>query len=235
MKTRAFFAVACVLMFAAQSVSAQAQTTLFSAPELDFFCRYMLGKEFSMPADAEKTRRLDGGKVELEFDFKNRYANLVVSPEGFSFNVLSTTKRTYYDLNAEGKRILPGRNMDRTIVQKHQFGRSKSTGKIVGHREILYNDSPDANFGMAGNMTLFMEGDKLVNLFLPGGYTDLAAAEGKFKPGTVSARAEFVVKDGKIIRTSVSETFDVDPETLKMTPTGEKTTTISVAELGDGK
>jgi hypothetical protein len=127
--------------------------------------------------------------------------------------------------------------MDRTIVSKHTFGRSKSTGKIVGHREVIYSDSPGVNFGMTTNMFLFAEGEnKLVIVGIPGGgYTDHFVAGGKYKPGTSATRTEIVVKDGKVTRTTVSETFDVDPDTLKMTPTGEKTTTISIAELGDGK
>lgn len=241
MKTKAFLGVVCVLLFAVPGILAQntegtkPQDILFSAPELDFFCRYMLNKEFSMPADAVKIRQRDGGKVESDVDSIVRYANLAVSPEGFSYNVLAVIKRTDYDLDAAGKRILPGRNMDRTLVSRHKFGRSKSTGKIVGHREILYDDSLGSNFGMTGNMILFMEGDTLVNLFLPGGYTDYAAAEGKYKPATNSARAEISVKDGKVFRTSVSETFDVDPETLKMTPIGGSTTGTLVAEIGEGK
>jgi len=188
-----------------------------------------------MLPDAEKTRLLDGGKIESDFSYKTRFANLAVSPKGFSFNVLHSVKQTNYDLDTAGKRILPGRVMDRTVVQRHQFGYSDSTGKLVGNFEIIYNDYADAKLGMTANMILFMEGDKLVILRLPGGYSDLFAAGGKYKPGTASVRTEIVVKDGKVTRTAVSETFDVDPETLKMTPTGEKRTTVDFAEIGEGK
>ena len=249
MKTKAlqmqtFLGMTCVLffllLFSAQHTVAQnagnskpdsTQGTLFSAPELDFFCKYMLNREFVMPADAEKTRRMDGGKVEIEFDRKNRIANLTVSPEGFTFNTLNTIKQTNYDLDANGKRILPGRVMDRNIVVKHSFGRSKSTGKLIGHMEIIYNDSPEAATGMTSNMTLFMEGDKMIMQRIPGGYFDGFAAGGTHKPRTMSTRTEIVVKEGKVIRTSETENFDVDPETMKMTPTGEKSTIVDYCEL----
>jgi len=231
MKTRAILAAACVLLFAMPG--AQAQNTLFSSPELDFFTQNMLGKEFGMPPnEASRTRLLDGGKVESAFDRKIRYSNLAVSPEGFSFNVLFTIKQTLYDLDANGNRILPGRSMDRTFVSRHEFGRNISTGKIVGNRKTIYNDSPNANFGMTSNLILSMEGDKLVILTLPGGFTDHFAAGGQYKPGTSETRTEFVVKDGTITRTTITQTFDVDPATLRITPVGEKTVTVDVAEVG---
>jgi len=239
MKTKTILGMACVLSSfflcsahtVAQNTGNSAQSTLFSSPELDFFSQYVLGKEFVISTQSEGNRQLDGGKAEADFDRKTRYSNLAVSPEGFSFNVLYTIKQTNYDLDAAGKRILPGRVVDRTFASRHVFGRSKSTGKIVGHRGEIFNDSANANFGMARNMVLFMEDNKLVMITLPGGYSDFYAAGGKFKPGTIKIRTEFVVKDGKIISTSVSEVFDVDPETMQMTPTGVKNTTVNVAEM----
>ena len=236
-----FLGMTCVLFFlflcfpvqqtAAQNTGNSAQGALFSAPELDFFRKYMLNREFVMLPDADKTSRLDGGKLEIEFDRKNRIANLTVSPGGFTFNTLNTIKQTNYDIDADGKRILPGRVMDRNIVVKHSFGRSKSTGKLVGYMEIIYNDSPEAATGMTSNMTLFMEGDKMVMQRIPGGYFDAFAAGGTHKPRALSMRTEIVVKEGKVIRTSETESFDVDPETFQMTPTGDKSTIADYCEL----
>jgi len=242
MKMRAILGMACILLFAVPSVQAQntggapsAHSILFSSPELDFFAQNMLGKDFTMPADAQRIRRLDDGKVEADFDRRIRYANLAVSPEGFSYNTLLTIKQTNYDLDANGNRILPGRVMDRTFVIRSKYGRSLSTGKIVGSWEMLYNDHPNAVFGMTGNMIMSMEEDKLVILSLPGGFLDGFAASGRFVPRTNQSRMEVAVRDGKVIQTTTSEMFDVDPETLERTPVGEKTTTVDVAEVGEGR
>jgi hypothetical protein len=191
----------------------------------------MLGKEFSMLPEASQIRRLDEGRIEPEYDRTIRFANLAVSPEGFSFNVLMMIKQTNFDLDADGNRILPGRVMDRTLVNRMRFGRSQSTGKIVGHRDTLYSDSPRVNFGMTGNMIMSMEEDKLVILTIPGGYFDGFAAGGEFVPRTARIRMEVDVRDDKVFLTSTVQIFDVDADTLEMTPTGETTTTVDVAEI----
>ena len=233
MKTRTLFGtlITLILLISPAYTQENAADLLFSAPELDFFCKYMLDREFVMQPQAGDFRQLDKGKVESDFDRKTRYANLTVTPGGFTFNALLTIKQTNYDLDADGKRILPGRVIDRTEVIKYLFGRSESSGKLVGHLEVLYSDSPNAKFGMTRNMLLFMEGEKLVMVSIPGGYHDFYAAGGKRKSATAKSRTEITVKDGKITRTAISEVFDVDTETLEMTPTGERSTLIDYSEL----
>jgi len=234
MKMKAIFGATCILLFAMPSVLAQGD--LFSGPELDFFRKYMIDREFVIPADANRTSRLDGGKIEIDFDRRAKFANLTVAPEGFTYNVMFTMKQTNYDLDANGNRILPGRVMDRTVVVRESFGRSKSTGKMIGHRTILYNDFADASYGMASNMIMSLEGeDKMVVVIIPGGYADYFAAGGGHRPRTNRTHTEIVVKDGKVTRTSVVEIFDVDPDTLQMTPSGEKSTLVDFAELGEGR
>jgi len=233
MKTQTLFGTMTVLFLMISPALAQekAADLLFSGPELDFFCKYMLDREFGLVPDASGIRQLDGGKVESDFDRKIRYANLAVTPGGFTFNALFTIKQTNYDLDANGKRILPGRVVDSTFVSKYLFGRSESSGKLIGHVEVLYSDSSNANLGMANNMLLFMEGEKLVEVRIPGGYSDFYAAGGKRTAKTAKTRTEFAVKDGKIFRTSVSDVFEVNTETLEMTPTGEQSKTMDFTEL----
>ena len=203
-----------------------AHDILFSGPELDFFCKYMLDREFVLAPESKVTRWIDNGKIEVDFDRTVRFTNLSVSPGGFSFNVLLSVKQTNYDLDAEGKRILPGQMKNRTLIEKHTFSRSKSTGKIVGRTESICHDIPNTVLSMTRNQILFMEDeDKMVIIEIPDGFIgDYFTTGGKYKPGTAKNRTEIVVKDGKVIRTLTSETFDIDPETMKITPTGGDTT-----------
>ena len=51
---------------------------------------------------------------------------------------------------------------------------------------------------------------------------DFVAAKGTSKPVAIDGKARYVVKDGKLELHYEQTTFDVDPETLRRTPTKDK-------------
>ena len=233
----------CVFLISVNLLCAQDQTPgvqdakpfsahdiLFSEPELDFFCQYMLNKEFILPTMISK---LDNGKMECVFDRTTKFRSISVSTKGFSFIQMYQIKQTNFDLDSNGNRMLPGRTENRNLASKISLRRSDATGKLLGSAVLLFNDHPNVGeTGLADDLIVFMEGkDKFVMRTIPGRYGDYFAAGGKFKPGTSISKTEIYLENGKIVSKQIVDTFDVDPETFEKTPTGEQTIYVDYAEL----
>jgi len=66
------------------------------------------------------------------------------------------------------------------------------------------------------------------------GYTDLIGPRGGFKAGSWDSKSTFKVADGKLVVEYETKRFDVDPEPLKRTPTGDKVP-VFVSKEVEGK
>ena len=97
-------------------------------------------------------------------------------------------------------------------------------------------NSPGSVLIRAGGTVVLVTGVKVAegklswNETVPG-YVDVMAAKGTYKPASFDASYTFSVVEGKL-RTVYDEVFfDVDPDTLKRTPTKEKIPPMVANEL----
>jgi hypothetical protein len=62
-------------------------------------------------------------------------------------------------------------------------------------------------------------------------YGDMLAAKGEFKPGSSEGTTRLSLEEGKLRLDSDNAAIDVDPETLKRTPSKDKLPTITYMEI----
>ncbi len=183
-----------------------------------FLKEHVMGKTVATPKTIFK---VDGNKVEGEYEDQVTFNNLSETEHGFSFEVTTVSKDTRYDLDKDGKRLLPGRDLSGTEVFRYEFGERASTKKVTGIGRLISRTTRGASFeGTANLVTGVKVADgKLVWNETQPGYIDLSASKGGYIPGSYDAKYVFSIVDGKLVTEYEPKRFDVDPETLKRTPT----------------
>jgi hypothetical protein len=173
---------------------------------------------------AKRTDKWDEGKIEIDYQDQTTFNNLTGTAEGFSFDVTTVSKMTSYDLDMGGKRVGAGRDFSGTFVARYELCERASTKKLTGTARVLsMTIKMPSQEGLMVLVTGLKVGDgKLVwNETVPG-YQDMIAAKGKYKPGTADGKFTFSVGEWKLRTEYEVVNYDVDPETLKRTPTKDK-------------
>ncbi|MCE9555005.1 MAG: hypothetical protein K8T91_16750 [Planctomycetes bacterium] len=219
---RLLFSFSLALMLAIATASARAED--FSAAGVtEFIQNNMIGKQLR----TETTRSIDNGKVAVDFATNTAYTNFTETPNGFEYDVVSDVKQTNYDLDAQGKKKLPGVSKDRIAVTRYSFNKLKSTGKLLGMTKSISNTLKSDSAAGPTALQMGMQDGKLVMKSRTVYYSDRFAAGNQVKPGASETTTVFEVKDGKLHVTSKTQTFDVDPVTMARTPDGD----VRVTEL----
>lgn len=187
-----------------------------------FLKEHIIDKTFATP---KTSNRLDDNRMESESEDLTTFGNFIVSAQGFGFDMTTVTKETRYDLDKDGKRKLPGRDLSGTEVYRFEILERVSTKKLTGTARILIktNSKTPSREGSAMLITgmKVADGKLYWNETLPG-YLDLVAAEGKYKPCSWDGKTTCSLVGGKSKIESEYTVFDVDPDTLKRTPRNEK-------------
>jgi hypothetical protein len=183
--------------------------------------KHVLGKTVATP---KTTFKWDDNKVEGDVEDQTTYNNFSETAEGLCFDMVTVSKITHFDLDAEGKRVPPGRGFSGTTVLRYELCERASTKKLTGAARFLSTTvKGPSTEGMAVLVTGVKVADGKLSWdeTLPG-YGDVPAAKGKYRARSFDGKYTFAVVDGKL-RVEYDQTnFDVDPDTLKRTPTKEK-------------
>ncbi len=191
------------------------------AQVIKFLKEHVIDKTVAAPKTSFK---LDNNKLEVDSDYQTAFNNFAETREGISFDVTVVAKQTLYDLDKEGKRILPGRDLSGTLVQRYEFGERASTQKMTGIARVL---SMTIKIPSQQGMVTLVTGVKIAhgklswNETTPG-YGDFLAADGKYKPGSEDGSYTFSIVEGKLRTEYHTKGFDVDPDTLQRTPLKEE-------------
>jgi hypothetical protein len=192
----------------------------------------VIGKTIATP---KTTFKWDGGKAEGELEDHYVYHNLSETAHGFRFDVTTVTNATLYDLDKDGRRILPGRAWSGAAVSRYEIGERASTGKLTGFSQILSTTIKDSRpTGTVLVVTgMRLSDGKLAMTAMRPGYSDAPAAGGKYKPISSDVKATLWLEDGKLRAEEEFTYFDVDPDTLKRSPSPQKPVTLVSKELAD--
>jgi hypothetical protein len=189
---------------------------------MKFLKQHVIGKTVTTPKTSFK---LDNNRMEGEYQDQTTFNNFAQTEQGFRFDVTVVSKETRYDLDGDGKRVSRGRDYSGTEVYRYEICERVSTRKLTGTARPLSSTikSPSRE-GTAILVTgMKVTGGKLTwNETLPG-YADFIAPKGKYKPCSWDSTYTFSVVAGKL-RADYEELkrYDVDPDTLKRTPTKDK-------------
>jgi hypothetical protein len=195
-----------------------------------FLKDHVIDKTVGSPKASYKT---DNNKMETESEDQTAFTNFIESAQGFSFDMTIVTKETRYELDKEGKRTLPGRDLSGTEVYRFEIVERVSTKKLTGTGRILSMTTRAPSREGAAMLITGMkvaDGKLYWNETLPG-YLDLIAAGGKYKPGSWDGKCTFSLVEGKLLIETEYTNFDVDPDTLKRTPSKEKLPPFTAREI----
>ncbi len=199
-----------------------------------FLKEHVIGKTIVTP---KTTFKADNGKMEGEYqDFTSLQLNFAETASGFCFDYTTVSQETKrYDVDKDGKRVLPGRDGSGTEVYRYEFCERASTKKLTGTaRPTTATTKTPSREGSVILMTgIKMADGKLIWEETLPGYVDFYAANGKYKPGSWDSRSTYSVVEGKLqLDYQETKRYDVDPDTLKRTPTNDKFPVFVSKEAG---
>ena len=190
---------------------------------IDFFNKYIAGRTLTM----SRTGKLAGGKIETVFIRQMAFTPCIAEPDGFWWDTITMIRQTNYDLDEQGNRKSPPNKKHRAVVHRWEFRQLKSTEVLVGNRRDLAN-TMGCTLASAEDISVHLEGKKLVVVEKTIGYDDHFAPNNRWQPGASEFRYLFSVDNGKLRCENIQQAFDVDPTTLKRTPRGGSVTMIEM-------
>jgi hypothetical protein len=185
-----------------------------------FLKNHVMDKTVAKP---KTTNKLDDNKMESEKEEQLTFNNFTETPQGFNFDETILYKEMRYDLDANGKRMLPGRDRSGTAVYRYEIRERVSTKKLTGTIRVLSKTlNTPSREGVAILITAarIVDGKLMLSETVPG-YLDLLAPNGKYVPGSWDSKGTFSMVEGKLQAEWETTLFDVDPDTLKRTPRKE--------------
>ena len=185
---------------------------------LDFLRRHVIGKY--VVADPVTTQ-IDNNRIAAAYEEDAVYSNLVETAQGFSFDLTTMVRGTRY---IRGDKLLAEGTMNAVRVIRYDITERLSSGDLLGHARFISstNSEPDPFAGTIFLVRLKLH-DGVLNIEEKHvGYADEMSAEGKFIPIATDGKYQYSVEDGRLIVKYQQETFNVDPESFKRTPTGTK-------------
>jgi hypothetical protein len=186
-----------------------------------FLKNHVMDKTVAKP---KTTSKLADNKVESDKEERLTFNNFTETPHGFNFDETMVIKETRYDLDANGKRLLSGRETIGTAVFRYEIRERVSTQKLTGtFREVSKTFNTPSREGVAILITAArtVEGKLLFSETVPG-YLDLLGPNGKYVPGSWDSKGTFSMVEGKLQAVWETTLFDVDPDTLNRTPRKDK-------------
>ena len=195
-----------------------------------FLDDHVIGKTVGSP---KTTSKRDEGRMEADYEDQTTFNNFASTAQGMRFDVTTVSKETRYELSKDGKRLLPGRDLSGTEVYRYELCERASTKQLTGTARLLSMTTkvPSREGAVLLVTGVKVEGGKLSwNETLPG-YLDLVTTKGKYKPGSWDSTSTFSLAGGKLRVEYDVTNFDVNPDTLKRTPTKDKFPTFSAKEI----
>jgi hypothetical protein len=169
------------------------------------------------------TTHAERGQVTTTYEEDAVFSNLTETANGFSFDMTTLSRGTRYVADKAGKLLAEG-TLNAVRVVRYEVTERSSSGKLVGFSRFISstNTQPDPFSGTVFLVQIDGGHDRLTLHETMVGYCDLPAADGKAKPVAWEGRYHYSLENGNLVVTYDQETFDVDPATLRRTPTGDK-------------
>ena len=220
------------LLAAAGAARGGDRDTCDRAEVVKFLKEAVIGRTLATP---KTTFPWDDGKAEGEVEDQYTYHDLTETAHGFCFDVTTVSRIMFYDLDKEGRRVQPGRAWRGTTVVRYEIGERASTKQLTGFCRVLSTTNKDSRpTGTVRIITgMRLSDGKLTWEATRPGYADAPAAGGTYKPAAIDGKETFLLEDGKLRNQTDLAFFDVDPDTLRRSPSPNKTLTLVAKEVAD--
>jgi hypothetical protein len=232
-RSKMLIAIAAMLEGLAPTARAGGETGAGDrAAVIEFLKESVIGRTVATP---RMTWNRYGNKTEADIEEQSVIDNLAETARGFRFDLTFVTKGTFYDLDAEGRRILPGRPWSGTSVARYEIGERASTGRLTGFSYTLSTTNkqrrPDGTCWLVTAMRV-VDGKLILEETLAT-YGDSPGPGGTYRPISADSKVVFSIVGGRLHEESDALTFDVDPDTLKRSPGRDKPLKVVWDEVAD--
>jgi hypothetical protein len=167
--------------------------------------------------------RTNQGRTESAYVDQNFFSKLVRTPDGFTFDLTSLARGERFGLDSFGNPVESAGTLDAIRVYRYDVTERASTGRLLGFARFL--SSTNANFdpltGTCFLTRMMMEGDDLLITDTQIGYGDFVARGGQRVPVAVDGAYRYTLRGSRLAVHYQQHTYDVDPQTLARTPTGD--------------
>lgn len=188
---------------------------------LQFLKRHVIGRAVGA---APVTTHTDHDLITGAYEEDALFSSLVETANGFSFDMTTLARGTRYVHDKSGKKLLAEGTLNAVRVIRYEMTERKSSGQLVGFARFVSstNTQPDPVAGTVFVVRMRLKGGVLEVEENMAGYADFVSANGTFKPRAVDGKYSYAVKQGKLAVHCQQTTFDVDPKTLRRTPTADR-------------
>lgn len=183
-----------------------------------FLKRHVIGKAVGA---APITTQTDEGQLTSAYEDDMAFGNLVETAQGFSFDMTTLSRGTRY---TRGKEMVAEGILNVVRVIRYEMTERLSSGHMVGYARFVTstNTHPDPFAGTVFFVRMWLRDDTLEVDERHVGYADVVSADGGYKPVATEGTYTYSVADAGLVVEYRQATFDVDPETLKRTPTSDE-------------
>lgn len=192
-----------------------------------FFKDHIVGKTYQSDTAVLKLVKQN---VEVVFSSTFRVTECKESATGFSWKVTIGNKETVYSLDKDGRRDGEGKTTATKGESETVMTERKSTGELVGFDRMLSSsDKAGVLEDQATVCRLMMTADGMELVNLTPLYLDREIAPGKFQPSSMKSTLKMVLKDGRTSGEWTNHLSNVDPATMKRSPSDLPTLRLKFA------
>ncbi|MFC4006943.1 hypothetical protein ACFOY2_06910 [Nonomuraea purpurea] len=188
---------------------------------IDFLERNVIGRTVVAEPITTYTNQ---GRTESTYIDQTFFSGLVHTADGFRFDLTTVSLGRRYGLDDEGRHQENAGVLDAVRVYRYEMTERASSGRLVGFARFISstNTASDPFSGTFFLVRMRMEGDELVIQDTQVGYADFFDYGGTRKPVASDGLYRYTAQDGKVVLRFTQSTFDVDPNTMDRTPTGDR-------------
>lgn len=191
------------------------------ARALEFLKSHVIGRAVGA---APVTTHTDHDVITGAYEEDAIFSNLVETANGFSFDMTTLARGTRYVHDKGGRQLLAEGTLNAVRVVRYEMTERRSSGHLVGFARFVSstNTQPDPFSGTIFLVRMWLKDGVLEVEENMAGYADFVSADGSFTPRAVDGKYRYAVEHGKLAVHYQQRTFDVDPETLRRTPTADR-------------
>lgn len=162
---------------------------------------------------------LKEGKLEGVYTDTMTFSDLLITDNGFQFNMTTATQEKIYLLDAEKKRIAVEKDYTGTSVFRYELATRKSTGEITGYMRGLSTSVPNQTMEAVvyGVFDVRLENEQVKWKEQQLLYRDLPFDEGKYRPVAFDPEVRFFLEEDKLRFEYIPKLYDVNPKSLTKT------------------
>ena len=158
------------------------------------------------------------GTIYTDFVSRFTYHGLERTELGLKYTGTFVIEQTLWDIDKDGKKIGEERSKNRTISSVSEITINRATQALMGYSHGLSNTIVDPTGRHASAIrSVKIVGDKLEQQREGINYGACFGVNKTTTPCTSSSAVSYGIENGKLVKTSTSTSYVVDPETFKKT------------------